>query len=206
MMHAPEVRDLARAVVEIAEVDVPAAGLTDDMIVEEPTGRDWYEVEQDGEWWDAWCEIHAIVRDRVADPDISANEMRPDIEPHRRHDGLRATTDHVSLSVKVYADGHVRILAEYDDGRPAWSVLHEDHAEAVDAIDIGREVAAAELTLLASATGSCAAALDYWQTQERPRPPQQRVWAEMRGVNRQTVSDRVAETRDILDGQEGPDA
>lgn len=195
--HREAVQDLARAVYKIAAVDVPELEITDGMVMEEMHGDNWIETQQDDNWWGAWCEIYDIVENHGA-AEIGDNQIKPGVEPHRRYDEVRAKTEWTSLSVKVYAAGDVRILAEYDNSTQSWVVLYEGRPSnnPVDPIQLGREVASSELAHLAEATGSAKVALDYWQTSEWYR---QRQWADIRGVGRQTVNDSVREAKNALD-------
>lgn len=191
------VRDLAQTVLDIAAVDVPELEVTDEMVVEESNGQDWIDVEADDAWWDAWCAIYDLVEEHGG-AEIAESQMQPGVEPHRRFDKVRAETEYTSLAVSVYAQGDVKILAEYDDGTGSYAVLYEGRPslKPPDGIEFGRAVASVELAALASQTGSAAAALDYWQTNREDGFYLQSEWANVRGVGRQTVNDRVAEVRD----------
>lgn len=198
--HVEAVQNLARAVVEISRVDVPELEVTDEMIIEEEHGE-WIETDRDEDWWDAWSEIYAIV-DRNDGAMVGDGQMRPGVDPHRRFDEVTRETDWTSLVVKVYASGEVDILAEFDTGSGrSWEVLFDGRvsAEKPDAIKLGRQVASAELAILASETGSCADTLDYWQTALSPNAFRQRQWGNIRGVGRQTVNDRRRSAKDTLD-------
>jgi len=194
------VRDLAQAVHEIASVDVPELEVTDDMIMEESVGSGWIDIQQDDAWWDAWFEIYDIV-ERHGGAKRGDNQMRPDVAAHRRYDEVRARTEWTSLAVKVYADGDVRMLAEYDAATgSSWHMLFDGRVTGgtPDPIELGREVASAELAVLARATESDADALDYWQTQVAPGGFNQRQWADVRDVGRQTVNDRKRSAENAL--------
>ena len=184
------IQELAQTVIDVAQVDVPELEVTDEMIVEEEEpNRPWIETEQDEEWWDAWCEIHDIVVAEHGAPDIPDNRIRPDVEPHRRYDSIKVSTEWTSLVVKVYASGRVNILAEYDNGSDgSWAVLVDEDAETIDPLEVGRDVASAELTILTHQTQSAVETLDYWQTELSPRQWRQRKWADVRGVGNQAVS------------------
>jgi len=196
--HIDAIQNLARAVIEISQVDVPELEVTDEMIIEEEDSS-WYELEQDEAWWNAWCEIYDIVVEKFGSPDIPDNQIRPEVEPHRQYDSVRVKNQWISLRVSVYADGHVRVLAEYNNGDDkSWAILFDSDASEADAIDIGREVASAEQTIIALNTGSCAETLDYWQTQLSPAKWTQRRWSDVRGVGRQTVSDRKNAAEETL--------
>lgn len=201
--HIEEIRSLANAVIEISNVDVPVLEVSDGMIVGEPGGRDWIDVEQDEQHWNAWCEIYNIVDDHGRSPEIE-NRLLPDVESYLRYQSVNARTEYTSLGVKVYADGHINILAEYDIGdESSMAVMFDDDASELDPVEIGRTVASAELSLLVRATGSDAAALDYWQTRRSDGWYRQQSWADVRGVGRQSVNDQVRKAKDALEG--GPE-
>lgn len=204
--HIAAVRDLATAVEQLAAGDVPELTVTDDMIVEESTDRDWIDVEQDEDWWSAWVRLCDIVDETMGMVDPAAgrtNMMRPDIDPSRRRMEIGAETEYTSLSVTVYASGDLGILAEYEpaDGG-AYDVLFEGRLsiDSVSGVDLGRQVSAFELAVLANETGSCADTLDYWMTAMHGL--RQREWADIRGVGRQTVNDRVRSARTALESNE----
>ena len=75
--HIDAIQNLARAVIEISQVDVPELEVTDEMIIEEEDSS-WYELEQDEAWWNAWCEIYDIVVEKFGSPDIPDNQIRPE--------------------------------------------------------------------------------------------------------------------------------
>lgn len=200
--HRDAVRALARAVVEIAAVDVPELDMSEDMVVEEPNGADWIEAEQDADWWDAWVAIERTVRE-LDGATTHDSEILVERDPHRRYLAARTSGETVDLSVRCYQTGDVRILAEYLPHADASSmtVLYEERPSntPVDPIDLGREVASAELAWLAHESGSAAAALDHWQTERSEGWYSQSQWAAVRGVGRQTVHDRVQDAQAALD-------
>lgn len=198
--HMAAVRDLARAIHEIATVEVPELDITDEMIVGGTSGDELIETQRDDDWWDAWCEIYDIV-ERHGGAEVGNSQMRMDVEPHRRYDRIHANTDWTALTVEVYANGDVRMTAEYDAATgPSWHGLYDGRVERnpPDPIQLGREIASAELAVLARATGSDADALDYWQTQVAPGAFTQQRWADVRGVGRQTVNDRKRSAKEAL--------
>lgn len=192
--HATAVRQLARTIHQLTTVNIPELARSDEMIFEESHGDDWYDLEQDDDWWASWCEVYDIVEAVMGSANVGDTNIRPDVESHRQYDEITAKTDYTSLVVKVYADGDLGVLAEYDRGNSAsWDVLFEGRLsnETPNPIDLGRAVASAELAHIASETESCAETLDYWQTKQAPQSFSQRRWGDVRGVGRQTVSDRV---------------
>lgn len=205
--HVTAVRQLALSIDRISQVSVPELTVSDEMIVEEKNGEDWYELEEDEDWWEAWCEIHRIVEETLGSAKVSESNIRPEIPREQQYDKITAKTDWTALSVKVYADGGVKMLAEYDRGDSrSWDVLYEGWTsnEIPNLFDLGREVASAELAALASETESCADTLDYWQTTIAPNSFKQHRWARIRGVGRQTVNDRVRSASAALIREYGP--
>jgi len=199
--HTTAVRQLARAVNQLKSVTVPELDRSDEMVVKED-GDDWYDVEQDEDWWSAWCEAYDIVETTMGTADVGQTNIRPKVEKHRQYDEIAAKTDYTSLVVQVYADGDMKILAEYDRGDSAsWDVMFEGRLSqnTPDPIELGRMVASAELGHIAFETESCAETLDYWQTESTPKPFSQRQWGDVRGVGRQTVNDRVGDAADALE-------
>lgn len=203
--HIEAVRSLGQAVVELAEIDVPELEMADDMIVESPSGDEWIELEQDDDWWDAWCDIFAIVEEHIGGAKAGDNQIRPDIKPHQQYDNVVAKSDWTSLSVDVYATGSVRILAEYDGGdESSWNVMYDGRPEVSppDPISIGGTVASAELAAIATEMGSAAKTLDYWQTRRTDGWYRQTEWKDVRGKSKQTVGDNVRATREQIEGDE----
>ena len=196
------VRQLARAVNQLSAVEVPELNRSDEMVVEESHNEDWYNVEQDDDWWDAWCKAYEIVETEMGTAEPRETNIRPTVEKHRQYDEFAAKTDYTSLVVQVYADGDMKLLAEYDRGDSGgWDVMFEGRLsqDAPDPIELGRMAASAELGHIASETESCAETLDYWQTETAPMAFSQRRWGDVRGVGRQTVNDRVGDASDALE-------
>jgi len=196
------VRELAKKVYRLSQIEVPELSRSEQNIVEESDGTRYYDIEADNDWWEAWCEICDII----GDSKITFEKIRPDIDQHRQFMTIKSETRHTSLSVSVYADGDMSILAEYYRGDGSWDILFEGrHSNKnIDPIELGRRVAETELTRLACKTGSTAETLDYWQTNISPREFSQRNWASIRDVNRQTVNDRVSSASDKTVREYGP--
>jgi len=197
--HVEAIRHLAEAVVRVADVDVPELTVTDEMLIEESHGS-WYELEQDETWWSAWCDVYDAIEETMGGAQVGDSNIQPDVERHKQYDTVSGSSEWTSLSVDVYASGDIGILAEYERGGE-WTVLFEGRLSVTgpDAVELGREVASAEIAVLASKTGSCADTLDYWQTEMAPHAFRQRQWADVRGVGRQTVSDRKNSAEEHLD-------
>jgi hypothetical protein len=202
--HIDTVQSLARTLNKISNVDVPELNITDNMLIEESNGSNWYEVQLDDNWWEAWCEIYDIVETEMGNANIGESNMQPEVEDRRRYDEMWAKTDWTSLRVRVYGDGDVHMLAEYTraDGRS--DVMFHNHLsfETPDAIELGRMVASTELGVLMSETQSCADTLDYWKTEMTPHPISQRKWRTIREVSHPTVNDCVQSASDALESNE----
>jgi len=95
----------------------------------------------------------------------------------------------------VYTGGDVAFISEYaiDQEANSWGMLYEGFPDTDDfhQITLGREVARAELAIIINTTTSAAETLDYWQTEFDHFGWNQKRWADIRGVSRQTVNDRV---------------
>jgi hypothetical protein len=204
--HIEAVRELGRVVIELSQIDLPELQETDNMIVEETSGQTWIEVEQDDVYWNAWCDVYEVVTG-IGSEDSMDEDLSPDTPKHQRFQEVTATGSVdgervTSLNVAVYADGDMRIHAEYLPHRGgSWKTLYEGRLSvtAPDLVDIGREIASAELTYLVHETSSDADALDYWQTHRRDGWYSQSVWADIRGVGRQTVNDRKRSTEKAIE-------
>jgi len=160
------------------------------------------EVDIDGisEWWEAWCEIRAILAESFeADVEGGNSATLTENEPR---DSMLVQNEFINFSVDVYAGGDVSYIAEYaiDEASETWGMLYEGFRdlESYNQITVGREVARAELAIIVNTTKSAADTLDYWQTELEPIGWNQKGWADIRGVSRQTVNDRVRSAVDSL--------
>jgi hypothetical protein len=106
------------------------------------------------------------------------------------------------ITVEYYPSGELRLLGwhnqHYVDGKSKIlfdAVLPNSD---LDPIALTRKLVSIELSWLAHKTGSAAAALDYWQTRQNGGGYKQTSWADIRGVNRQTVNDRVRDAKESI--------
>lgn len=130
------IQELAEAVNQLSTVDVPERDRSDEMVVERPDGVKWFDLEGDEEWWAAWCEVRDIVESTIGLAVSGHCTMRPDVEAHRQYAGLEAKTGDTSLSVQVYADGYMRVLAEHHaEGGDSWETLFQGRLEEEKPVD-----------------------------------------------------------------------
>lgn len=152
--------------------------------------------EEDDRYWAAWTRIKELLNDFAEDeveierwpenqvPFLSANA-------DRYIDGTRFAT----VGVNYGADGVNVINIEFkiDEG---WATYINDYQDDLTALDIGRQIGAVELAVLAYELQSPTETLDYWMTENLYR--KQSSWAKVRQASRQTVNDRVRSARSKL--------
>lgn len=105
-----------------------------------------------------------------------------------------------SLRAMPGLHGNGAITLEYMLNNSWQTAIDHSYSE-LTMVDIGRYIAKAELSILANELGSNAETLDYWMVEEADyRDPEwdQSRWAEVRGVSRQTVNQRVRDARQKL--------
>lgn len=158
------------------------------------------DIEGVSEWWDAWCEIREII-DEAFEFDVKGGNSAT-LTENEPHDGMTVTSEFINFSIEIYAGGDVYYITEYaiDKESNTWGMLHEGFPDlnGLDQIKLGREVARAELAIIINTTRSAAETVDYWQTKLDPTGWNQKSWADIRGVSRQTVNDRVRNAVDSL--------
>lgn len=106
-----------------------------------------------------------------------------------------------TIHVNYAADGTGVVTAEFQI-EESWFTAVDHHVEELSTADIGRFVARAELLLLAHEFESPTETLDYWITEGcdfQEGGLRQSRWADLRGVSRQSVSDRVRSAKKKLD-------
>lgn len=191
---------LVDVLLEIDEVDVPEFDVEAYV-----TDEGYVDFMEDEDWWGTILEISNIL-DNYGKSGTGENKLIPGREKHKQYDELIGSAGIVSIRVRVFANGSKRINVVFEiDGAPYEDVV--DNAGEIGT-DIVREVteiiAAARLWLLANRLESPAETLDYWATNDLGgrstlKPSlRQSSWAEIRGVSRQTVSDRVRAAREKL--------
>lgn len=165
-----------------------------------PEGDDGVPIFQEDErFWSAWTQARDLAAKFDDDPTIE--EVRDDSVPHfaihtrRRIDGERFA----NVGFVYGADGKCVINLEFkiEDG---WRAIN-DYQKDLTALDIGRQIAAVELAVLANELQSPAETMDYWMTQTL-YSIRQSSWADDRKASPQTVSDRVRSAKEKLDFEE----
>lgn len=157
------------------------------------------DIEGVNKWWDAWCEIREII-EGTFEGDVEANSAT--LDEDEQYDNMSVRNEFMNFSIDVYASGDVYYVAEYavDIESNVWGMLYEGFSDVdgLNQIQLGREVARAELAIIINTTESAAETVDYWQTKIDITGWNQKAWADVRGVGRQTVNDRVRSAVDSL--------
>jgi hypothetical protein len=206
--HANAVKDLARTVHELSHIDIPELSLTDDLLVEPQDESQYYDLQQSDDWWDTRARILFVIDDILGHVTTEDNPIPPSTPPNEQYHKLTTTTEWTNLTVKVHVSGELHILAEYatPGNLDSWTTLHQGRVDnyPADPIELGREVASAELAILAAKTKSDTVTLDYWQTTLAPNNFSQQDWGRTRGVSRQTINDQVHAAKNALCREYGP--
>jgi hypothetical protein len=206
--YANAIKDLARTVHELSHIDLPELSLTDTLLVESQEGEQYYDLQQADDWWNARAEILFVIDDILGDVTAEDDPITPSTPPNEQYHTLTTETAWTNLIVKVHVSGELHILAEYatPGNLDSWTTLHEGRVDdfPADPIELGREVASAELAILAAKTKSDTVTLDYWQTTLAPKKFSQQDWGSTRGVSRQTVNDQVHAAKNALCREYGP--
>jgi hypothetical protein len=188
------VREAGELGLELLECDTPPVSRYT------PEGDDGVPIFQEDErFWDAWIRVRDLVAE--FDEDAEVNEERGDTIPYLAIDARRQVGgERFALVSFVYgADGGGTLTIQFqiEDGHRTIS----EYKEKLTALDLGREIAATEITLLANELQSPAETLDYWMTQTFSST-RQSSWADDRKASPQTVSDRVRSAKEKLDYEE----
>jgi len=157
--------------------------------------------EEDDRYWNAWDQILDILEDFTSKGVVDVQEW-DDTVPFMSADAYRGVDGEqfATVGVNYGADGSYLINIQFhiEDG---WRASINDHRENLTALDIGRQIGAAELAVLANELQSPAETLDYWMT-DTLYAGSQSAWAADRQASRQTVSDRVRSAREKLGGED----
>lgn len=197
---------MGQIITEISQADVPELTISDAELGEEATVTDWVEFAQDTDYWVAWTNIQAIVQEHATHYEVS----------YELYSESTTTRLYSSICVELYSGekqigildigyndlGEVTVLGEYlHPSTEAWDVFYEGMFpfSDIDPIAMGRKIASVELSYLTAEIGSCAPALDFWQTHPETGWYRQSEWADLRGVNRQTVNDRFRDAKEQLE-------
>lgn len=201
-----DVHTMAEAMRQLKSVDVPPIDTSDEgeITFSEATIDD-IDIDRANDWWGSWCEIRDIVNENF-DTGVGKSGESATLTLGRNWGTMRIETDHIKFEVNLYGSSSIYVIAQYalsenfsDTGREIYSRPTDE----IDEVELGRSVAAAEQEILAYATESAAETLDYWHTELDPHmyvSTSQTSWAEIRGVGRQTVSDRVRSAKESFEG------
>lgn len=108
------------------------------------------------------------------------------------------------LVVLYRADGTGSILVSVKTATGEIFPIHGEEFE-LSPLQVGRNIAQAELAILVAELGSCAEALDYWVTDEvnyqhrKDDSAPSEAWHKSRGVTRQAISNNVNSARKKLE-------
>jgi len=161
---------------------------------------------EDARYWSSWT----TIRDRIdefasrdfRDSDVEVTEDRDEDVPVMTAAGYHYLEEEPFASVGAiyWADGDflINIGFRIEDG---WHASINARRDNLTALDLGRQIGAAELAVLANELQSPAETLDYWMT-DTLYAGSQSAWATDRQASRQTVSDRVRAARNKLDHEQ----
>jgi hypothetical protein len=203
--YSEALRKMGQIIIEVSQINTPKLTISDAELDEEATVTDWVELAQDTDYWVAWTDIQETVREHTPHHEVSY-----DLYSESFYTGLYSSISAELLSgeqriglldIEYSGYGEAFIMGEYRHPyTETWDILYNGipSIDNIDALTIGRRISSLELSYLAAETGSCAAALDFWQTHPETGWYSQSEWADLRGVNRQTVNDRRRDAREQL--------
>jgi|GEM_PF-6657547 len=197
ILHS-SVSDVDFPEVDLTQADAPedwrekAIELTDDNF--DQTGVDGAE-----DWWNAWCEVRAILDTSFKGDVEGGNSVT--LSEGEPNGNMRIKNEFVHLRVRMYNGIGVSYIAEYYlKESDTWVLLYEGEAPSGNfESKLIRDVIGVELAIIANATESAAETIDYWMTEGDHPSWSQSSWAEARGVGRQTVNDRVRSAVNIVE-------
>ena len=204
--YSDAIRTMGQIITEISQADLPELTISDTELGEEATVTDWVELAQDTDYWAAWTNIQETVREHTTHYEVSydlyskptstslSSSIFVELFSHKKRIGI--------ISINYSGHGEMTVIGEYlHPGTEAWDVFYEGLSpfRDIDAINMGRKIASVELSYLTAEIGSCAPALDFWQTHPETGWYRQSEWADLRGVNRQTVNDRLRDAKEQLE-------
>jgi len=203
--YSEALRKMGQVIIEVSQINTPKLTVSDAELDEKATVNDWVELAQDTDYWVAWTNIQETVREHTPHHEVSYGLFSGSF-----YTGLYSSVSVELLSgkqrigllgIEYIGSGETFIIGEYRHPYTGtWERLYEGipWVDDIDALTIGRRISSLELSYLAAETGSCAAALDFWQTHPETGWYSQSEWADLRGVNRQTVNDRRRDAREQL--------
>jgi len=204
--YSESLRTMGQIIIEVSQIDAPELTIPDAKLGEEATIADWFELAQDTDYWAAWTNIQETVREHTTHYEVNYDFLSR----------LDSKTIYSLISVELLAgekqigvldieyNGHGEVFVMGECAHPGtdtWDVFYEGMFpfSDIDAITMGRKIAGMELSYLTAEIGSCAPALDFWQTHPETGWYRQSEWADLRGVNRQTVNDRLRDAKEQLE-------
>jgi len=203
--YSNAIRDLGRIIVELDRLDTPNYPVAKEALKKRVTTGSGIELDQSSEYWTSWTNIQNIIKEYTEDYTILRNLT--ELPVNTLHLGIKADLPSTELQaaqlrVLYTFDGKLTIKTSYrhptTDSKKVWKERAKETfyegtlpSDSLDPVAIGRKVASVELAYLANRTGSCAATVDYWQASKQDGWYRQQEWADVRGVNRQTINDRI---------------
>jgi len=204
--YSHTLRTMGRMIERVSRIDLPEMTVPDSELDDGMTTSDWADIAKGTDYWQALDNLREIVNEEVSSHDFTVDAFPPlnpsMIRAHIEGDFLLQDTKIGKLSIDYTTNGRLTIRAEYKPSADTpWQTLHKSKHpwNDVEPVKLGRKIVSAELSYLAAQTGSCAAAMDYWQTHSQEGFYNQSDWASIRGVNRQTVNDRVRDAEKQLE-------
>ena len=204
--YSESLRTMGKIIIEISQTNFPELTISDAELGEEATPTDWIELAQDTDYWAAWTNIQEIVQEHtthyevnydfesVSNSNTIYSLISVELLARKKQIGV--------LNIEYNNHGEVVVIGECaHPGTETWDLFYDGtfpFAD-VDAITMGRKIGSMELSYLTAEIGSCAPALDFWQTHPETGWYQQSAWADLRGVNRQTVNDRLRDAKEQLE-------
>lgn len=203
--YSQTLRSMGRVIMRVSQIDLPELTVPDSDLDDRMTRSDWLDIAKGTDYWHTFVNIREMVKDDMSQPQLSFHTPPPlsyrELSSRIKGDLILEDTKIGKLSIEYTTNGRLTVLAEYKPSDDApWQRLHRSRhpSDDINPVELGRKIVSAELSYLTAETGSCAAALDYWQTHSRESFFTQSDWADMRGVNRQTVNDRIRDAKEQL--------
>jgi len=192
---------MGRTVIELDQLELSSASVPEELFERESIDED--KLSEYSDYW-GWTDVREIVG-KYFDSTSIERGMRSGSSENHLYYSVRGKIESDGKSVAIQStecntEGELAIIAEYDNPvSQGMGVLYRGIIpwDDVDAIAIGRRISSLELSYLAHQTGSCAAALDYWQTGQDGWY-RQHEWAKIREVGRQTINDRIRHATNSL--------
>lgn len=223
-LYVQAMHDLCRSMIELSQIDPPRLEIPENTSVSDLPEIEWDDIDSNRD------DISHRWGDILSDTDYltTCGEIVDIIEEYTDNYsatiGQEMAEDHREIILSVDAqflvdgDAVAHLGVNYFDSSDIfmaadYNLYHYNRSQVglfdgfisdydIDPVDLSRQIVSIELAHLAYKTGSAAATLDYWQTEQGKGWYQQTDWADIRGVNRQTVNDRVRQAKQALDRDE----